>query len=111
MDQKKRFQAEEKIWDPSWLERQIWDDVASCMDVLHSCALVHRDIREPNILFFGDHAQLIDYAFCTKPGFSEEEYEGTRAIELLQKPAAAHRWNVRTDYTLFKIVLQRLYQQ
>ena len=110
LTQKEYYKRENKIWDVKEdrrLERQIWDDVTSCMEVLHSRTLVHRDIREPNILFFGDQAQLIDYAYSTKPGYTEE-YLGTTPLELLGTPQAVRRWTFRTDYTLFKIVLQRL---
>ena len=92
---------------------EIMSGVCRSLFALHQSGYVHRDIRLPNILKFGDHVQLIDYGFACKKG--EQSSQGLfdamvqRAGPVFQQLHGRYgnslQWHRTTDHEMLMRVL------
>jgi serine/threonine protein kinase len=70
----------------SWSQKELtMVQLASGLEMLHSCEIIHGDIKLENILVFsappnGFIAKLADFGFCLSDTLGAEVYHGTRVL-------------------------------
>ena len=71
-------------------KNQLWEQkarisigIASGLDLMHSCDIIHGDVKLENILVFSDpqngfEAKLADFGFCCSENIGQRKFRGTR---------------------------------
>lgn len=88
---------------------QIAVDIASALELLHACDIVHGDLKLENVLVFADSVtgftvKLSDFGFCSSDALGNQIYRGTSVVNAPEVRRAHNTssldFDVRLDHRL-----------